>query len=238
MHLSSVRTGSVSQDWRSPLSSEKSTTYLATLRQLENSYTMFSVNLDEALGLRRSGHLAKAYQVLSVTPALCERFSNSLSSLLRPMLEHAKHFGISPNLSPLDPENFQIPKCRRAASFNSICSRILLSQRSQFLNKISTILDLVEDLSRAFSHAANELLEQSCSLPERDWETLDASHYDLNTCFRESIVLLKCFLLALPEAQLEEFRAALQEQTSISISPVFVPRRHLAHRRIPLLKGQ
>ena len=32
---------------------------------------MFSVTLDEAIGMRRAGRLQMAYQLLAVTPALC-----------------------------------------------------------------------------------------------------------------------------------------------------------------------
>ena len=154
------------------------------------------------------------------------------------MLVHAKHFRVVPNLSPLDPENFQQAKSRRAASFNGICSRIFLSQRSQFLNKISTLLDLVENLSEAFSDAVEELDDVSCVQPEREWDTLDASHYDLNTCLRETIVLLKCFLLALPEGQMAEFNTTLHGVPVPASSPLLAPKRHLAHRRMTLLKGQ
>jgi hypothetical protein len=236
--FTSPRAGSVSQAWRSPLSTQKSRTYLDTLRGLETSYAMFSVNLDEALGLRRHGRFGKAHQALTVTPALCKRLADPLLTLLRAMLAHAKHFRIVPNLSPLDPENFHQAKSRRAASFNGICSRIFLSQRSQFLHKISTLMELVENLSESFCCAAQELSDPSSLEPEREWELLDASHYDLNTCLRESIVLLKCFLLALPDEQLLEFDAALRGTPLPSSSPLLVPKRHLAHRRMTLLKGQ
>ena len=230
--------GSVSQDWRSPLSSEKSRTYLNTLRDLETSYAMFSVNLDEAIGLRRNGRLGKAQQVLSVTPALCRRLADPLLILLGAMLAHAKHFRTTPNLSPLDPENFHQAKSRRAASFNGICSRIFLSQRSQFLHKISTLLELVENLNESFTSAAQALNDPSSVQPELEWDQMDASHYDINTCLRESIVLLKCFLLALPDGQLLEFNAALRGGPIPSPSPLVAPKRHLAHRRMTLLKGQ
>jgi hypothetical protein len=233
-----LRAGSVSQDWRSALSAHKSQTYLDTLRGLETSYAMFSVNLDEAIGLRRNGRFGKAHQALSVTPALCIRLVGPLLALLRAMLGHAKHFRIVPNLSPLDPENFQQAKSRRAASFNGICSRIFLSQRSQFLHKISTLVELVEHLNQSFCDAVEELNDPSSIQPEREWDMLDESHYDLNTCLRESIVLLKCFLLALPEDQLREFSAALGGAPIPSASPLLIPRRNLAHRRMTLLKGQ
>jgi hypothetical protein len=211
---------------------------LDTLRGLETSYAMFSVNLDEAIGLRRHGRFGKAHQTLSVTPALCKRLADPLVTLLRAMLAHAKHFRVIPNLTPLDPENFQQAKSRRAASFNGICSRIFLSQRSQFLHKISTLLELVENLNESFCKAAEELNDPSTLQPEREWDLLDASHYDLNTCLRESIVLLKCFLLALPEEQLLDFNAALKGAPIRSPSTLLAPKRHLAHRRMTLLKGQ
>ena len=236
--FSPLRVGSVSQDWRSPLSTQKSRTYLDTLRGLETSYAMFSVNLDEAIGLRRQGRFGKAHQALSVTPALCKMFVDPLLSLLRAMQDHAKHFRIVPNLSPLDPDNFQQAKSRRAASFNGICSRIFLSQRSQFIHKISTLVELVENLSESFAQAANELTDPSTVEPEREWDLLDASHYDLNTCLRESIVVLKCFLLALPDNQILEFNSTLSGAPIPSSSPLLAPRRHLAHRRMTLLKGQ
>jgi hypothetical protein len=236
--FSPLNGGSVSQDWRSPLTAKKSKTYLDTLRGLETSYAMFSVNLDEAIGFRRHGRFGKAHQALSVTPALCKRLADPLLTLLRAMLSHAKHFRIIPNLSPLDPENFQQAKSRRAASFNGICSRIFLSQRSQFLHKISTLLELVENLNESFLNAAEELKDPYTLEPEREWELLDASHYDLNTCLRESIVLLKCFLLALPDEQLLEFHNTLQGAPAHSSSPMLAPKQHLAHRRMTLLKGQ
>jgi hypothetical protein len=236
--FSPLRLGSVSQDWRSPLSPQKSRTYVDTLRILETSYAMFSVNLDEALGLRRNGRFAKAHQAISVSPALCKRLADPLQTLLRAMHSHAKHFRVVPNLSPLDPDNFQQAKSRRAASFNGICSRIFLSQRSQFFHKISTLIELVENLGESFSGAAEGLNDPDSLNLEREWDMLDASHYDLNTCLRESIVLLKCFLLALPDEQLLEFDAALLGAPLPSASPLLAPKRHLAHRRMTLLKGQ
>jgi hypothetical protein len=154
------------------------------------------------------------------------------------MLYHAKHFHITPSISPLDAENFQDAKNRRAAGINGLCSRLILSRRSQFLHKISTLLDLVEDIEKTFSSATSELRDSASLRPEREWTILDSSHYDINTCLRESIVLLKCFLQALPAEQVPEFAAALQKQPISPLCPVLVPKRHLAHRRMTLLKGQ
>lgn len=238
IRLSPSPSGSVSQDWRSPLSTEKSITYRHTLHMLETSYAMFSVNLDEAIGLRHRGCLNEAYMALSVTPTLCKRLADNVQVLLRAMLSHGKHFRTAPNISPLDPDNFHHSRSRRAAGFNGLCSRLLVSRRSQFLHKITTLLELIEDLEKTFSSAGSELSDSVSLHPEREWDLLDAAHYDLNTCLREAIVLLKCFLLALPDKEVAEFNAALQKQAFAPASGLAVIRRHLAHRRMAPLKGQ
>ncbi len=237
---SGKRSESVSLDWRAPLSQAKNQAYLLTLHRLETSYCMFSVNLDEAIGMRRGGRMNKAYQVLTVAPALCEKLTSPLLALLRAMTLHSRHFGTAPNLAALDPGNFQNSKCQRIARLNSVFSRVLLTRRSQFLHKISALAELVEDLGASFYESAEELGEGSIHTPDRCWELLDATHYDLNTCLREAVVLLKCFLLALPEKQLAEFQAKLRHETQpVRTSPrmpSFV--RNLAHRRLAPLKGQ
>lgn len=229
---------SVLQDWRLPLPPDKSITYLHTLRLLETSYSIFSVNLDEAIGLHRCGHLNRAYSALSLAPSLCHRLGGNVQILLRAMLAHAKHFRITPSVSPLDPDNFQLAANRRAASFSSLCCRVILSRRSQFVHKITTLIDLVTDLEKVFSGAVSDLQDSSTTMPDQAWDALDSSHYDLNTCLRESVVLMKCFLHALPAEQLSEFALSLQEQPVSSLPRALTAKRHLAHRRIALLKGQ
>ena len=208
---SQVRCGSVSEDWRKPLSSGKTEAYVTCVQRLEIAYTMFSVSLDEAFGLRRTGRVVKANQILGVSPALCNRLSVPLRSLLRSMEVHARHFGITPNLAPLDPANFQSARSQRVARFNELFSKVLLTRRSQFVNKISTLEDLVDELDNSFVTAADELTEDQSIQPERDWEMLDTVHYDLNTCLRETAVLYKSFLHALPQNQLSRFETTLKE---------------------------
>jgi hypothetical protein len=119
----------VSLDWRTPLSEEKSRTFLHITHQLEASYAMFSINLDKAFGMRRRGRPSTAYQLLHVAPDLCGRLTRPLLNLLRAMLEHAKHFGTGPNLAALNPENFHSMQGKRVALLNDLFSRVLLSNR-------------------------------------------------------------------------------------------------------------
>jgi len=199
---------------------------------------MFSVNLDEALGLRRCGRIAKAQQVLSVSSALCQRLSTPLVSLLRAMLLHARHASTAPNLAPLDPQNFQNTRSQRVARLNGVFSKVLLTRRSQFLHKISTVSELVEELTSRFLASSEEILEGDLMHPDAEWEVLDASHYDLNTCLRESVVLFKSFLHALPENQLQEFLSTVQEQTACTEGYIPAKARYLVHRRMAAIKGQ
>jgi hypothetical protein len=232
------RSGSVSQDWRSPLFGDKSHAYLQILHRLETSYAMFSVNLDEALGLRRDGRVAKAQQVLSVSSALCQRLTAPLNSLLRSMLLHVRHSSIAPHLASLDPQNFQNCRSQRVARFNSVFSKLLLTRRSQFLHKISTLTELVEELAANFLASSEEILAGDSLDSDCDWDVLDASHYDLNTCLRETVVLFKSFLHALPESQLQEFLATFQERTACSEGLIPAKARYLVHRRMAAIKGQ
>ncbi len=235
---SPLRSGSVSQDWRSPLVGDKSHTYLQILHRLETSYAMFSVNLDEALGLRRDGRVAKAQQILSVSSALCQRLASPLNSLLRSMLLHARHFGTAPHLASLDPQNFQSCHSQRVARFNSVFSKLLLTRRSQFVHKISTLTELVEELAANFLASSEEILAGDSLDCDRDWDVLDASHYDLNTCLRETVVLFKSFLHALPDSQLQEFLATFQERTACAKGLLPANARYLVHRRMAAIKGQ
>jgi hypothetical protein len=229
---------SVSQDWRAPLSSEKSQVYLDAVHRLETSYGMFSVNLDEAMGMRRSGRLSLAQQLLTVAPALCQNLAASLVGLLRAMQGHSRHFGTTPNLAPLNPENFLNSRNQRVARYNSLFSRVLLTQRSQFLYKVSAIAEMVEELGRNFDSAVEDLEQGLSPRPDLHWDAMDASHYDLNTCLREAVVILKCFLHALPESQLAEFQASVEQHVLASPVRVASRARNLAHRRLAPIKGQ
>ena len=234
----SMHRASVSQDWCKPLDSKKSTTYFECVRRLETAYAMFSVNLDEAFGMRRTGRSSQSYRLLSVAPALCGRLARPLHSLLEVMLDHAKHFGVTPNLAPLNPQNFQSSRSQRVALFNELVSRILLTRKSQFSHKISALADLVDQLDLSFQSTAEELAFGESVQPDQDWDLLDSMHYDLTTCLREAVVLLKSFLHALPEQQLARFQAALDDSCTYTLAPVIARARHLAHRRIAFLKGQ
>jgi hypothetical protein len=226
----SARGMSVKDDWRAWLPPEKSKVFHAHEQQLEAAYTMLSVSLNEAMELRQAGRLAKSYQALCVTSAVCSLLTNPLAALLRALGEHAKHYGTVPNAAPLDPANFQGVRGQRSARMNGLLSRVLLSQRSQFLHKIGTLQEMVEDLGQEFNQQAEELASGVSTHPASHWEALDAAHYDLNTCLREAIILLKSFLLALSVDQLSAFEKSVGTHQAPE-SPDRSRQRLLRHRR-------
>lgn len=216
VRTSSARGMTVKDDWRAWLPEHKDQVFRSYVRQLEVSYNMFSVSLDEALELRQGGCFSKASQAVWVTPDLCNRFAHPLIALLWALGKHAKHHGTVPNAAPLDPANFQSARVQRTARLNSLLGRVILTERLQFLYKIGTLGEMVEALSQDFSTAASEIRAEASLDCDGQWQAVDASHYDLNTCLRETIVLLKSFLMALPDDELNAFQATVCSQMGVS----------------------
>jgi hypothetical protein len=173
--------------------------------KLENAYIMMSVSLNEAISLRDEGDLCKAYQEISVVGELCSCLALRINSVLHAMKQHCRHFGVVPNLSVLEAANFHSQRGQRAARHSSLVCHVLLSERSQFLNKLNTLEELVDELSDEFIRIASDLTAGISGLPGPLWKFLEQGQFDLNTCLRETNVLLKSFLLVLPEEQLAGF---------------------------------
>lgn len=236
---SSARGMSVKDDWRAWLPKDKEEVFRSHVHQLEIGYNMLSVSLDEVLALRRDSRFAKAGQAVCVTVDLCDRFASPLTALLWSLGEHAKHHGTVPNAAPLDPTNFQGARGQRVARFSALLCRILLSERSQFLYKISTLAEMVADLSQDFCTAAADIAEVGYLASDSIWRNMDSAHYDLNTCLREAIVLLKSFLMALPSNELEIFQATVCSQMTVTLpKKVTFSQRLVRHRRMAAIGGE
>lgn len=234
----SPRGTTVQQDWRAWLPEEKAAVFHKQESHLESLYNMFSVSLDEAIGLRLSGFRVKSLKVLGMTSDLCELLIYPLAGMLRALREHAKHYGTTPNAVPLDPENYQRHKGQRSARLSSLLSRVLLSQRLQFLHKVNTLEEMVEDLGEDFRTAADDLTEGASVHPEQLWDEVNADHYDLNTCLREAIVLFKSFLVVLPVDQLGAFQKTVLEQSSVPASSLPLRQQVIRHRRMRAIAGE
>jgi hypothetical protein len=121
---------------------------------------------------------------------------------------------------------------------SDLLSRVLLTQRSQFLHKIGTLEEMVGDLGKDFRFTVENLSSGGSSNPDADWKVVDAVHYDLNTCLREAIVLLKSFLVVLPDDQLVTFQRAVRSQVQAT-EGTHPPRgRLLRHRRMASVGGE
>jgi len=68
------------------------------------------------------------------------------------------------------------------------------------------------------------------------WEEVDSDHYDLNTCLRESIVMFKSFLVAMPEGQLGAFQDTVRMQSQDPA--VSSSQRLFRHRRMTSIAGE
>jgi hypothetical protein len=235
----SARGMTVKDDWRASLPEEKAQVFSAYVRQLEISYNMLSVSLDEALELRQGGHKEKASLAVCVTPDLCNRFANPLVALLWSLGEHAKHHGTVPNAAPLDPANFQGARGQRTARISGLLCRVLFSERTQFLYKLTTLGEMVDDLNQDFCAAAAEIANGGSLDSDLEWQAVDATHYDLNTCLRETIVLLKSFLMALPNDELKAFQATVHTQMGVpQPKKLTLSQRLLRHRRMAPMVGE
>jgi hypothetical protein len=98
---------------------------------------------------------------------------------------------------------------------------------------------MVEDLNQDFCTAASEIAGSASMASDAQWQVVDATHYDLNTCLREAIVLLKSFLMALPDDELEPFHATVCTQMGVSKpkKPTLV-QRFVRHRRMAPIGGE
>jgi hypothetical protein len=203
---------SVQEDWGTWLPPAKAATFDSCVRELETCYGMFSVSLNEALELRRIGKSGQSCRAIFVIPALCCRLARPLEGLLHTLGQHAKHFGVVPNIAPLDSANFRGSQEQHTARMSDVLSYVLLTQRSQFLHKVDTLEEMVFSIRRHFHEVAFDLGSGVSAAPSTDWRAVDDAHFDLNTCLREAIVLLKSFLVILPDEQLTVFQKSINTQ--------------------------
>jgi hypothetical protein len=215
---------SASDDWVAVLPREKSQVFENIVRGWECSYAMMSVSLDEALALRARGELVCAQQQISITSVLLLRLTGILMSACTVLADRGKHVSNVPIVRPLTTGFFRGDTAQSAASWNSLLHNVLLGDRSRFFHKLRIISNTVENLGREFEETADDIALGTSVEPGASWKQLDSLHYDLNTCLRESEVILKSFLHSLPGDQLSSF------DREINLPPVAAKVR--AHPRV------
>jgi hypothetical protein len=100
---------------------------------------------------------------------------------------------------------------------------------------------MVEDLGKEYVTGAGELGEGLGTDPIALWQIVDTAHYDLNTCLRETMVLLKSFLRALPEDQVPAFQESVAESwqgIELALAPRPISYQALRHRRMAHIAGK
>ena len=233
-----ARGASVGRDWRTWLPEEQEKVFRLRVQELESKYAMLSVSLNEALDLRQEERFGQSLQTVRFSSELCLLLTVSLSGLLRALHEHAKHYGTIPNAAPLDPANFKGQKCQKSARLSSLLSHVLLSHRLQFLHKVNILVEMVDELGDDYYLCAADLYDEASLDPGKMWQLVDEDHYDLNTCLREAIVLLKSFLLVLPADQLAVFEQAILEQSKPRQTAPCARPHGIRHRRMAPIAGQ
>jgi hypothetical protein len=82
--------------------------------------------------------------------------------------------------------------------------------RLRFFHKLRVLQAAVGGLARQFKTTARDIADNQSVTPPVAWQELDYLHYDLNTCLREAIVTMKCFLRGMPEDQFAVFQHQLR----------------------------
>jgi hypothetical protein len=213
----------VPEDWLAALPREKGHIFDAVVREWECSYAMMSVALDDALSLRTRGELVCARQQVSVAAQFVSRFAAVMIAACNTLADRARHVSDLPIVEPLKTQFFRGDTAQSAASWNGLLHHVLFGGRSRFFHKLRILSGTVEQLDQEFDQSAADISEGVSVQPSSAWKSLDAVHYDLNTCLREAEVVLKAFLRALPQEQLAGFTGDMNKQPAAPRSRVRTP---------------
>ncbi|MBI1750166.1 MAG: hypothetical protein HY234_15645 [Acidobacteria bacterium] len=206
----------VHAEWVSRLPGDRQQLFRDVVVSLEATYTMMSVALDEAMRLRSNGQLVQAREQAGVCGELGERLAWKVGILIRGMKEHGGRMSALPVVLPLTASNFRHSDARMAAALQWLLHKLLLSTRLRFFHKLRVLQAAVDGLTRQFKTTSKEIAENQSVEPRAAWQELDHLHYDLNTCLREAIVVMKCFLRGMSE---ERFAVFQQQLRGIPTSP-------------------
>jgi hypothetical protein len=210
---------SVCVDWRGDLPNPQRQAYEAYVKEFEASYLMFSISLDEAISLHESGCLSKSFQVVALTSELCASLTTSMGDLLRSLSEHCRENGTNPAVAPLSQSDFRNVWPKLMASRSLIWHHALPMRKEQFQNKIRSLRSMIRHLRQDFCAVAEALAIEGIVVDSPgSWALMNKGHFDLNTCLRESFILLKCFLRVLPGVELRPF----QENVSKGLVPTLI----------------
>jgi hypothetical protein len=203
------RTATVHEDWLAWLPDAKDHLFAFTNQELEASYISVSVALNDALTLCKQGMFLQAREEATTFTDLFERVSGGLRAVLRAVDEHGQEFGTMPNFAPLRSDYFRSERAKQIARTNSLFSFLVLRSRKRFFRKLAAVEQVVADLHREARNLTRQMSGAAGEQVDKEWKRLEVLHYDLNTCLRETTVMLKSFFCVLPANELAGFRNRL-----------------------------
>jgi hypothetical protein len=206
---------SVSDDWTAALPREKARVFDAVVQRWESYYAMMSVSLDDAISVRTRGELVCARQYVSMSADLLAQLAGELIGACRCISDRGRHLNNTPKVQPLQTEFFRGETAQAAASWNDFLHHVLFADRSRFFQKLRILSETLESLVREFDASAEDVVAGLSVRPGSSWDALECLHYDFTTCLRESEVLLKSFLRALPAEQAAAFASDVSKAPSV-----------------------
>ncbi|HKM89819.1 MAG TPA: hypothetical protein VJX29_04315 [Candidatus Acidoferrales bacterium] len=206
------RKPSILSTWLARLSAEKAAVYEPSARELEAGYAVLSMALDDGLQRQEAGDLRGARASASLCGELAERHAVLLCGALGTMQRRSRHFAKLPQVTPLDEETFRTEAARSLCFWNGLLHRVLFSARSRWFHKLHALEEILDEVRGDFLGTAREIADGVSVSPLADWEKLERTHDDWNTCLRETVVLLKCLLTTLAPGEVEDLRRELEEQ--------------------------
>jgi hypothetical protein len=201
----------VAEDWIAALPREKSRLFESVVRDWESHYAMMSIALDDAISQRAAGKLVSARQQAAVSSELLSRLAAVLVHSCEAAAKRGRHLHNLPAVNPLNSEFFRGDTGRSAATRSALLHNVFFSERQRFFQKVRILAETIERLSEEFVLATGDIADGISTRPVDSWKNLEALHDDFTTCFRESEVLLKGFVRALPAEQLAAFGDQLDE---------------------------
>jgi len=203
------RPRTIQEDWLAWLPEEKSSLFRSMFDELEVSYTILSVALDDAFTFCGQGRLVLAREQAAMFAGLFDRMAGRLRGVLRVLDEHGRHFGSSVQVAPLRVDLFRGDQAQSVARANHLLTMVSLRRPGRFFRKLTALDELVGKLQKQSRFITTEISEgATLSLPQQ-WNQLEVLHHDLNTCYCETTIVLKSFFCAMPNEQLLPFRKRL-----------------------------
>jgi hypothetical protein len=208
----------VTDDWIAALPRDKSQLFDTVVRRWESFYAMMSVALDDGFSFRARGELVCARQQIHVSADLFTRLAGVVIGSLNAAAARSRQMATVPPVQPLNPSFFRGDTARSAAARNEFLHGVLLTSRLRFSQKVRILTETMLLLVGEFNDESEQVYAGIAIAPTSTWATLESLHDDFTTCLRESEIVLKCFLRALPAEQVEAFGVELNSTPPLELA--------------------